>query len=115
MAIELDGSKFGTNNSTTGMIEMSRSLYHRVTPLTAGSRVRGCGVLRSCVHSLCGLRALAVAHWKGGVFRLSCQIRLSMLLSCFVAELRSLARLSPLSLRNAIARRCVLVMRRFSA
>ena len=29
---------------------------------------RRCGVLRSCVHSLCGLRALAVVHWKSGGF-----------------------------------------------
>ena len=32
------------------------------------ARVRRCGVLPSCVHSLCGLRALAVVHWKGGGF-----------------------------------------------
>ena len=29
MAIEVDGSKFGTNNGTTGLIEMSRNFYHR--------------------------------------------------------------------------------------
>jgi hypothetical protein len=29
MAIELDGSKFGTNNGTTDLIEVSRNLYHR--------------------------------------------------------------------------------------
>ena len=34
------------------------------------ARVRRCGVLRRCVHSLCGLRALAVVHWKGGGFPL---------------------------------------------
>ena len=28
MAIELDGSKFGTNNGTTDLIEMSRHLYY---------------------------------------------------------------------------------------
>ena len=28
MSIELDGSKFGTNNGTTDLIEMSRNLYH---------------------------------------------------------------------------------------
>ena len=28
MAIELDGSEFGTNNGTTHLIEMSRNLYH---------------------------------------------------------------------------------------
>ena len=33
MTIELDGSKFGTNNGTTNLIEMSRNLYRReVTP-----------------------------------------------------------------------------------
>ena len=55
-------------------------------PSTAVSRVRRCGVLRCCVHSLCGLRALAVVHWKGGGFRLSCQIQLSLLLSCSIAQ-----------------------------
>ena len=34
------------------------------------ARVRRCGVLRKCVHSLRGLRALAVVHWKGGGFPL---------------------------------------------
>ena len=34
------------------------------------ARVRRCGVLRSCVHSRCGLRALSVVHWKGGGFPL---------------------------------------------
>ena len=29
------------------------------------ARVRRCGVLRSCVHSLYGSWALAVVHWKG--------------------------------------------------
>ena len=29
MAIELDGSKFGTNNGTADLIEMSRGLNHR--------------------------------------------------------------------------------------
>ena len=28
MSIEFDGSKFGTNNGTTDLIEMSRNLYH---------------------------------------------------------------------------------------
>ena len=28
MAIELDGSKFGTNNGTTDLIETSRNLYN---------------------------------------------------------------------------------------
>ena len=27
--IDLDGSKFGTNNGTTALIEMSRSLYYK--------------------------------------------------------------------------------------
>ena len=32
-AIELDGSKFGTNNGTTDLIEKSRNWYHgEVTP-----------------------------------------------------------------------------------
>ena len=30
------------------------------------ARVRRCGGFRSCVHSLCGLQAPAVVHWKGG-------------------------------------------------
>ena len=47
-------------------------LYSLYSPLTAVSRVRRCNVLRSCIHSLCGLRALTVVHWKGGGFRLSC-------------------------------------------
>ena len=34
------------------------------------ARVRRCGVLRNCVHSLCGLRALAVVHCMGGGFAL---------------------------------------------
>ena len=29
MAIELDGSKFGTNNGTTDLIEVSRNLYDK--------------------------------------------------------------------------------------
>ena len=29
MAIEVDGSKFGTNNGSTDLIEMSRELHHR--------------------------------------------------------------------------------------
>ena len=29
MTIELDGSKFSTNNGTTNLIEVSRNLYHR--------------------------------------------------------------------------------------
>ena len=29
VAIELNGSKFGTNNGTTGLIQMSREVYHR--------------------------------------------------------------------------------------
>ena len=28
MAVELDGSKFGTNNEATDLIEVSRNLYH---------------------------------------------------------------------------------------
>ena len=28
IAIDLDGSKFGTNNETTDLIEMCRNLYH---------------------------------------------------------------------------------------
>ena len=28
MAIEMDGSKFGTSNGTTDLIESSRDLYH---------------------------------------------------------------------------------------
>ena len=29
MEIELDGSRFGKNNGTTDLIEISRDLYHR--------------------------------------------------------------------------------------
>ena len=34
--------------------------------LYCAARVQLCGVMRSCVCSLCGWRALAVVHWKGG-------------------------------------------------
>ena len=36
--------------------------------------------------AFCCLRALAIVYSKGGGFRLSCWIRLYLLLSCFVAE-----------------------------
>ena len=38
MAIELDGSKFGTNNGTTDLIEMSRNLHHN--EITSSFRFR---------------------------------------------------------------------------
>ena len=46
------------------------SVSHILFELYYDTRVRRCGVLRSCVHSLCGLRALAVVHWKGSDFPL---------------------------------------------
>ena len=38
MVIELDGSKFGTNNGTTDLIEMSRNLY--LNDITSSFRSR---------------------------------------------------------------------------
>ena len=44
MGIELDGSKFGTNNGTTDLIEMFRNLYHReATPFRARNLVSRVG------------------------------------------------------------------------
>ena len=39
MSIELDGSKFGTNNGTTDLIEMSRNLYHNEITSSIRSRI----------------------------------------------------------------------------
>ena len=41
MAIELDGSKFGTNNGTTDLIEISRNLYHNEITYSFRSRNLG--------------------------------------------------------------------------
>ena len=38
MGIEVDGSKFGTNNGTTHLIGMSRNLYRKETTLSCRSR-----------------------------------------------------------------------------
>ena len=38
MEIELDGSKFGTNNGTSDMIGMSRDLYHKEITLSVRPR-----------------------------------------------------------------------------
>ena len=38
MAVELDGSKFGTNNGTTDLIEISQDLYHKEVTSSFRSR-----------------------------------------------------------------------------
>ena len=38
MAIELDGSKFGTNNGTTDLMETPRNLYHKKATSSIRSR-----------------------------------------------------------------------------
>ena len=38
MAIELDGSKFGTNNGTMDLIEMSRNFHHKEITCSFRSR-----------------------------------------------------------------------------
>ena len=51
-------------HTTVSAFSVSRLLFG----LYCAARVRLCGVMRSCVRSLCGWRALAVVHWKGGVY-----------------------------------------------
>ena len=48
----------------------TRSVSRLWFELHYAARVRPCDVLRICVHSLCGLRANAVARSKGGGFPL---------------------------------------------